>query len=513
MNRFFRLIYSNKLFAFIMLFVQIAILTIGYFWLDEFYFYVRIVMTVLSLGLAIYEINKTGEPEFKIAWIMLIAFIPIFGTVLYMFLHLAPMSGELNRAYFAQQCITRKFLQQDEDVMEELNKTHKQAPGLAKYLKKYSGSPVYTNTNVGYFSEGQFAINKIIEDIKLAEDFIFLEFFIINQAGQVWPKIEEELKKKAAMGVEVRVLYDGMGCLNILPSNYPQILRKEGIQCKVFSPIMPMLSTYQNNRDHRKICVIDGKVGYCGGINLADEYANLIERFGYWKDSAIRLEGDAVAALTALFLEMWNCGEANLNDRYEYYINKSILASNQNAAGFVIPFGDSPLDNNFVGKRVYMDNLNNAKKYVHIMTPYLVIDHEMYETMKYAAQRGVEVKIIMPHVPDKPYAFYIARTYYKELLEAGIQIYEYTPGFVHSKISVADGERAIVGTINHDFRSLYLHYECAVYLLDVPQIDDIEKDFCQTLQQCEEITLLKYKAIPKYQKLFGQVARILAPLI
>lgn len=513
MKRFFRLIYSNKFFAFIMLIIQLFVLTIGYHWMNEYYFYIHFGTIILSLGISIHEINKTSEPAFKIAWIMLIGFVPIFGALLYLFLHLSPATDELYRTYAAQQKITFGLMDQDEKIFKELSARHVQAPGLAKYLRTYSGSPVYKDTLTTYYSLGEEALAAMIEDLKHAEHFIFLEFFIINRSSTIWHEIVEILRHKAHNGVEVRVCYDGMGCMGILPRDYPSILKDAGIKCKVFSPIMPLLSTYQNNRDHRKICVIDGKIAYTGGINLADEYANRIVRFGHWKDTAMRIEGRATAGFTSLFLEIWNCDEDHACDDYSYYIDAAESAAVPSAQGFVIPFGDCPLDNTAVGKRVYLDNLNNAKHYVHIMTPYLVIDSEMYETMRYAAQRGVDVKLILPHIPDKSYAFWLARTYYRELLEAGIKLYEYTPGFVHSKISITDGERAVIGTINHDYRSLYLHYECAVYLLDVPEIAKMEIDFQNTLKQCEEITLETCKHFPVYQKIFGRTARILAPLI
>ena len=512
MNRFSRLIYSNKFFAFLMLIIQIVFITVGYRWLDRYYFYIHSFTVLPGLIISIYELNKTTEPAFKLTWIILIGFVPMFGVLMYLFLHLSPLTGEMSRTYAAQQKITASYMDQDDEVIRRLNEHHVQVPGLARFLRDRSGSPVYSDTDVRYYPLGDDAIKAMIEDLKKAENFIFLEFFIINQMGEVWPEILEILKRKARSGVEVRVAYDGMGCLTTLPRNFPHLLKGWGIKCKVFSPIMPLISTYQNNRDHRKICVVDGQVGYCGGINLADEYANKTVRFGHWKDNAVRLSGKAVAGLTALFLEIWNCEESGESDDYGYYINASESASG-GGTGFVIPFGDCPLDNIAVGKRVYMDNLNNAKHYVHIMTPYLVIDSEMYETMRYAAQRGVDVKIIMPHIPDKAYAFYLARSYYKELLDAGIKIYEYTPGFVHAKMSVADGERAVVGTINHDYRSLYLHYECAVYMLDVPEIEKMEIDFSDTLKKCEEITPEKCAEFPLYQRAFGRAARIIAPLI
>ena len=513
MKRFFRLIYSNKFFALIMLAVQIFVLAVGYMWLNEYYFYIHSATVIVSLAISVHEVNKASEPAFKIAWIMLIAFIPVFGALLYLYLHLSPVSAEMQKAYAAQQKITSSIMEQDDKVFKELTERHLQAPGLARYLRKSSGSPVYKNTRVTYYEIGEEALEAMKEDLRSAESFIFLEFFIINSSGTIWHEILEILKQKAKSGVEVRLSYDGMGCMGILPRRYPEMLGEHGIKCKVFAPIMPLLSTYQNNRDHRKICVIDGKIAYSGGINLADEYANRIVRFGHWKDNAVRLEGGAVAGLTALFLEIWNCDEPAESDDYQFYIDASEGAAYRSAEGFVIPFGDCPLDSTAVGKRVYLDNLNNAKHYVHIMTPYLVLDSEMYETMRYAAQRGVEVMLILPHIPDKPYAFWLARTYYRELLEAGIRIFEYTPGFVHSKISIADGERAVVGTINHDYRSLYLHYECAVYMLDVPEITKMEIDFTDTLKKCEEITLEKCRSFPLWQKAFGRVERIIAPLI
>ncbi len=513
MKRFFRLIYSNKFFAFLMLAIQIGIFFLSYKWLNDYYFYIHSTTIALCLLISIYEINKTTEPGFKIVWIMLIAFIPIFGMLLYLFLHFLPVTGIIKKNYETQLKITEKFMKQDEETFKKLSEKHHMAPGLAKYLKNNSGSPVYENTLTEYYSSGDTALEAMLEDIKKAESFIFLEFFIINQSGTLWEEILEALKQKVKNGVEVRLLYDGMGCMTTLPRDYDKTLNALGIKCRIFSPITPLISTYQNNRDHRKICVIDGKIAYSGGINLADEYANRIVRFGHWKDCAIRLEGEAVAGFTSMFLNLWNIDSANESDDYQYYIDASEKMELAHDGGFVIPFGDCPLDSMAVGKRVYLDNLNNAKHYVHIMTPYLVIDSEMYETMLYAAQRGVDVKIIMPHIPDKKYAFYLARSYYAELLKAGIKIYEYTPGFVHSKLSVADGERAVVGTINHDYRSLYLHYECAVYLLDVPEISKIEDDFQETLKLCEKVTLKTCRSYPLYQRVFGKVVRILAPLI
>ena len=370
----------------------------------------------------------------------------------------------------------KKYLVQDNDVMKNIYQTDKNQDGFARYLSKYGGSPAYTNTGVQYYSIGERMFEDMKKELLKAEKFIFLEFFIINHTSRMWNEILEILKKKVKQGVEVRVMYDGMGCIVTLPRKYNEYLERQGIKCRIFSPIVPLLSTHQNNRDHRKIMVIDGAVAFCGGINISDEYINE---------------------------KIEDCGE---------YIQASKKYS-VSTDGFVIPFGDTPLDEVYIGKRAYINNLNNASEYTYIMTPYLVIDDEMYECMKYAAQRGVDVKIIMPHIPDKKYAFYLARTYYKELLKAGIEIYEYTPGFVHAKMSISDGKKAIVGTVNHDYRSLYLHYECAAYMLNVPAVMDIERDFKDTLELSQKITLEDVKHFNIFTKILGHIIRLVAPLL
>lgn len=405
----------------------------------------------------------------------------------------------------------KKYLVQDNDVMKNIYQTDKNQDGFARYLSKYGGSPAYTNTCVQYYSIGERMFEDMKKELLKAEKFIFLEFFIINHTSRMWNEILEILKKKVKQGVEVRVMYDGMGCIVTLPRKYNEYLERQGIKCRIFSPIVPLLSTHQNNRDHRKIMVIDGAVAFCGGINISDEYINEKMRFGHWKDTGFMLRGEAVAGFTAMFLEMWNVNDEHIEDCGEYIqASKKYSVSTD---GFVIPFGDTPLDEVYVGKRAYINNLNNASEYTYIMTPYLVIDDEMYECMKYAAQRGVDVKIIMPHIPDKKYAFYLARTYYKELLKAGIEIYEYTPGFVHAKMSISDGKKAIVGTVNHDYRSLYLHYECAAYMLNVPAVMDIERDFKDTLELSQKITLEDVKHFNIFTKLLGHIIRLVAPLL
>ena len=511
MKKIYRLLYSNKFVAMVMLLMQIITFVAMYIWISDYSKVLFGLSTVLSAVLIIFEINRTEESTFKMTWITLIAIIPIFGALFYLFTRAQGVSMNIGDDYKNIQEANKKYLVQDEDVMKSIYQTDKNQDGFARYLSKYGGSPAYTNTGVQYYSIGERMFEDMKKELLKAEKFIFLEFFIINHTSRMWNEILEILKKKVKQGVEVRVMYDGMGCIVTLPRKYNEYLERQGIKCRIFSPIVPLLSTHQNNRDHRKIMVIDGATAFCGGINLSDEYINEKMRFGHWKDTGFMLRGEAVAGFTAMFLEMWNVNDEHIEDCGEYIqASKKYSVSTD---GFVIPFGDTPLDEVYVGKRAYINNLNNASEYAYIMTPYLVIDDEMYECMKYAAQRGVDVKIIMPHIPDKKYAFYLARTYYKELLKAGIEIYEYTPGFVHAKMSISDGKKAIVGTVNHDYRSLYLHYECAAYMLNVPAVMDIERDFKDTLELSQKITLEDVKHFNIFTKLLGHIIRLVAPLL
>lgn len=512
MKKIFKLIYSNKFFAAIMLVIQLAILAAGYIWLSEYSRVFFGATSVLGAVLIIYELNREDEPAFKLTWTLLIAIIPVFGTLLYLYTRSGYISRGLGKAYKIVREKTEPYFFDDKNIINEIAAQNGNVASFVGYLHNYSGYPAYKNTSVKYYSLGDYMFEDIKRELKKAESFIFMEFFIINIQGVMWPETLEILRQKAAEGVEVRVLYDGMGCMTTLPRHYPETLRKLGIRCEIFSPIQPLLSTYQNNRDHRKLVVIDGRVAFNGGINLADEYINKIERFGHWKDTGVMLTGEAAAGFTGMFLEMWNIAAGKDDADYGKYI----LASKEYPVisnGYVVPFADSPLDDVYVGKQAYIDNLNNAQKYVNIMTPYLVLDNAMFEAIKYASHRGVKVKIILPHIPDKVYAFWLARTYYPELIRAGVEIYEYVPGFVHAKVSVADGNRAIVGTINHDFRSLYLHYECATYLYEVPAIMDIENDFEETFKKCIPITMKDYEKFNIFTRLIGKALRIIAPLI
>ena len=478
--------------------------------LAEYAVYIYVIEMLAQAIVIIYIINEKTSPEFMCTWMLLILIFPVFGCLFYIYVKLELGTRMFGKRLADVQIETWPYMKQRKQVIEELRVSKAANANLAQYMVRQLHYPTYRNTKAMYFSCGEEKFPELIAQLKKAEKFIFLEYFIVAE-GYMWDTILEILKQKAADGVEVRFMYDGMCSISRLPYNYPREIQKYGIQCKMFSPIRPVLSTTQNNRDHRKICVIDGKVGFTGGINLADEYINQKERFGYWKDTAVMLEGDAVQSLTMIFLQTWNATELR-PESYENYLTE-MSGSLRRELGYMIPYADSPYDHENVGEEVYCHILNHAKKYVHIMTPYLILDREMLDALCRAAKSGIDVKIIMPHIPDKWYAFAVAKTYYKELIEAGVKIYEFLPGFVHAKIFVSDDDTATVGTINLDYRSLYLHFECGVFIYNNPAVRDVEQDYQNTLKKCHRISIADVKKINPFMMLCGRVLRLIAPLM
>lgn len=489
---------------------QLLILLWGFSYIQKYIFYAYGVYQVFMLLIVVYIINRPGTPEFKLAWIVPILGIPIFGGLFYVFVN-AQIGGKiLNRRLINLEEVTKTYLHPDPQLTAEIREKDEGVANLACYLETHGNYPAFKNSIVKYFSCGEEKFEELKLQLRKAKKFIFLEYFIV-QSGEMWDTVLDILKEKAANGVEVRFMYDGTCSLALLPYQYPKVMESFGIQCKVFAPIRPALSTSQNNRDHRKILVIDGKTAFTGGINLADEYINKKERFGYWKDTAVMVRGEAVRSFTEMFLQMWNIDRGREN--YSEYLECDGYLGAYGSPGYVIPYGDSPFDREQVGEMVYLDMINSAKRYVHIMTPYLILDQQMIVALTFAAKRGVDVGIIMPHIPDKLYAFALAKTYYPELIAAGVKIYEFEPGFIHAKNFVVDDDKAVVGTINLDFRSLYLHFECGLYMFQVPQIADIEKDFQNTLAMCLLITLKDCKDISIGMKLIGKGLRLFAPLM
>ncbi len=463
---------------------------------------------VLGLGIVLLILNKETAPESKLMWTVITLLLPLTGAALYLYVELQPGYRLLAKRLDAVYKQTEQFVQQDEAVLRALEQEDIGTAQLARYVRKKGNFAIYQKTEVEFFPLGEDKFAAMLRELEQAEQFIFMEYFILKE-GYMWERILEILERKAKDGVEVRVMYDGTCAMFDLPYHYPEALQAKGIQCKMFAPIRPILSTHYNNRDHRKILVIDGKVGFTGGVNIGDEYINRVEKHGHWKDTAVMLKGDAVQGLTMMFLQMWNVTEKK--PEYEKYLQR--VQEGPQAKGFVMPYGDSPFDDELVGETVYMDILNRAKKYVHIMTPYLIIDQSMIAALTFAAKRGVDVKLILPHIPDKKFAFALAKSHYKELLKAGVRIFEYTPGFVHAKVFTSDDEKAVVGTINLDYRSLYLHFECAAFLFQVEEIAKIEADFQKTLEKCQEVTLENRKKGTLLLRVEGWLLKWLAPLM
>lgn len=506
----FKIIFSRTALVAALLLFQIGLMIATITSIEKYAFSVYVSFIVLSMIVIIYIINRKENPAFKMSWILFVTFIPIVGTVFYIFMQIQPGTRYIGKRLFELGEKTKPYMFQNDKIIEDLRISKPANANLAHYLSKQVGFPVHRNTKVTYFRVGEEKFEELKRQLESAKHFIFMEYFIVEE-GIMWDSILEILKRKVDEGVEVRFMYDGMCSIVLLPYQYPKKLEEMGIRCKMFSPIKPVLSTHQNNRDHRKICVIDGQAAFTGGINLADEYINEKERFGHWKDTAVMLQGEAVQNFTMMFLQMWNVTEKEKENFEKYLTPKS--KEFRRELGYVLPYGDSPYDNENIGEQVYFHILNHAKKYVHIMTPYLILDNEMVTNLTYAAKCGIEVIIIMPHIPDKWYAFVLAKTYYEELINAGVQIYEYTPGFVHAKVFVSDDDTATVGTINLDYRSLYLHFECGTFIYNNQVVRDIEKDFQDTLKKCQRVTITDLRMRGIVETVTGRVLRLIAPLM
>ena len=508
-----RIIFGRTTLGFLFLLIQVAVLVFGYYGLKEYTFFVYGGSAVLSAAVLIYIISAESNSSIKLSWVVPILLFPVFGTLFYLFLTLQPGTHWINGRIQEAGRDLAPLLVQDPEALKEYDSRSASGGNLVRYMNRYGGFPAYQESCATYFPLGDQMFPALLEELEKAERFIFMEYFIVER-GEMWDAILAVLERKAREGVEVRFMYDGTCSLMLLPHDYPETLRAKGIQCKVFSPMRPAITSYQNNRDHRKICVIDGHTAFTGGVNLADEYINRKVRFGHWKDTAVRIRGKAVTSFTMMFLQLWSVTEKGKEDYGAFVCPAGYrLPAGSDTSGFVMPYADSPLDGENVGEQVYLDILGHARRYVHIMTPYLILDDLMLSALKYSAKRGVETIIIMPHVPDKIYAYLLARSYYAELLKAGVRIFEYTPGFVHAKVFTSDDEKAVVGTINLDFRSLYLHFECAAYFYKNGVIREVERDFQETLSHCQPVTLDDCRRYPFLKRFAGKALRILAPLM
>lgn len=495
----------------ILLLLQIALYVAGILLLRDSRIFdvIKVIFTILSVLSVVWIVGSKSNPGYKIGWIILILALVPFGALAYILLGGNKMSGFNQRRLRTMDRRMRHYLGGECERSRSLAVlVSEEASCTARYLERTSYCPVYGNTEVKYYPLGDDCYEDILSALRAAKKYVFVEYFIIEE-GKLWNSVLDILEEKAKQGVEVRVIYDDVGSLFTLPANYPSKLEKKGIHCRVFNRLVPVLSLRQNNRDHRKYMIVDGRVAFTGGINMADEYINVKPRFGHWKDTAVRLEGDAVWSMTVSFLSMWDYTRNEAERLAPFRPEPAAFG----AEGYVQPYHDCPWDDEPVGLSVYLNLINRAKKYVYITTPYLVIDYSMTMALTTAAKSGVDVRIITPHIPDKKTVFEVTRAYYEELLEAGVQIFEYEPGFVHGKNCVVDDRYATVGTINLDYRSMFLHFENGVVLYDSPAVAEIRDDFLDTQTKSLMVTETECKLIPWYRKLLRRFLKVFAPLL
>ena len=484
------------------------LLTIGAFaWLCLYVPYMWIVAVLLDVICIVRLISSDSNPDYKVPWLFFILVLPIAGFMLYSMFY----SRKHKRKYMKRLAIlkNKSYVKDDSGLFERIKAENKTAYSHAKILCDISESHLFSDTRVTYFSLGEEMYRDMLEKLECAEKFIYMEYFIIEQ-GEFWSAVLDILEKKAEQGVEVRVVFDDIGCMTTLPGNYAKKLRKKGIEATTFSRMRGNADNEFNNRSHRKITVIDGKIGYTGGINIADEYINKKQRFGHWKDGGIRLDGEGVWELTRLFCIDFGINVKKTPEQKNYMYPESDIKD----GGYVVPFGDgpAPLYTRNVSKSIIQTLLSTATDYVYMTTPYLIIDNDLCQDIENTALRGVDVKIIVPGIPDKKMVSAMTKSFYHRLLEAGVKIYEYTPGFIHSKLYLADGKYAIAGTVNLDYRSLVHHFENGVWMYNCDCIRNIENDIVETLKKCEQVTKSSKKP-NVFQRLFRSLIKIFAPLI
>lgn len=472
---------------------------------------IDITMRVVSLIVALGINARDHNGVFKLIWVIVILIVPIPGLLFYVLNNYSSSKRKIKKRLEKVDLLVFSHLNYNDDVYEDFKKEDPARASNARYLRSFN-FPIYEGTDIRYYPVAADCYQQQIEDIKKAEKYVYLEYHAISN-NEAFIALHEALKEKAAAGVDCRVLYDDVGSFVFINRQFVKMLESEGIKCNAFNPAYPILSLFMNNRDHRKITVIDGKVGYTGGYNIADEYFNITQPYGHWKDNGIRLEGPAVESLTAMFVEMWNFADLKSKDDDMLTFEAAGIASLPGVSGYCVPYCDSPLDTEPAGENVYLNMINNSQEYCWFMTPYLVLSEELSRALGIAAKRGVDVRIMTPGIPDKKLTYSVTRSYYNMLINAGVKIYEYTPGFNHSKTCLCDDKCAVVGTINLDFRSLYHHFENAVYMYRTACIPDIKKDFIDTFEKCRNVTE-KYSRKPNvFIRFFKSILRLIAPLL
>lgn len=513
MKRFLNLLFSKLAFGLLFTFIQfswvVVMLYVATVWTEV----INIGFHILSVIVALYVIRKTPKPYFKISWIFLILFFPVFGCPCY---YVYGRNGVSKNKQLQMRSVlsqSKEYRQEDTELKELMHTMSTTAWMQSKYITDFAGYPLCPEHESEYFSSGESVFPRILEDIDRAKKYIFLEFFIL-EPGVMFDTVVDHLEKKAKEGVHVRLIYDDVGCNQTLPRKYYRKLQAKGIHCACFNPLSPLLSTFMNNRDHRKILSIDGMIAYTGGINLADEYINEIKRFGYWKDAAIRVTGEAAWSFTVMFLEMWQYivkGSAE----YERFIpdKKEYQELSPHTGGFLQPFCDSPLEHEDVGENVYLNMIYQANQYVYIFTPYLIISWEMIKALVNAAKCGVDVRIVTPGIPDKKTVYWLTQSNYEVLIRGGVKIYRFTPGFIHSKCLVSDDKYAVVGSINFDFRSFYLHFECGVFLSQAKAVMSVKEDALKTFEESELVSIEDCEERGFIRQMLLSILQLFSPLL
>lgn len=502
-KKIFKVIMSRGFVITLLLLVQLSFIIFIAFRLWQYGLIIYIIFNILSVLASLSILNRSFNPAYKISWIMLVLSIPIAGFIFYL------LFGNLK---LSKNKKTR-LLRLQKELKEELDKIYHDVlvpnddiKKITKYISNITGMKVWNNTETTFLPSGEDFHKSLLEELSKAEKFIFMEYFIIRE-GEMWDSIKEILIEKANQGVDVRLIYDDFACVDKVGYRFKRDLVKQGIKVINFNPYRPRLTMVINYRDHRKITVIDGNVGYIGGVNLADEYINRVKRFGYWKDASLVMKGEAVWNLTLLFMQMW---QYSSKDKFDYNLYRPTKLYPTN--GIVQPFGDGPLDDQQTIEMCYINIISNATKYVYITTPYLVLDNELATSLKTAAQCGIDVRIMMPHIPDKKLVFMISRSYYEDLIEAGVKIYEFLPGFLHSKYIVADDKISIIGTANLDYRSFYLHFEVGALLYDTNSVYDIKTDFDKMLEVSHQVKIDECK-VNWFKRAFISFLRVFSPMI
>lgn len=512
MKRIFKLLTSRLFIIGVMILLQIAWIVLFLADFSVRYSFVSAILNIIAILLAFFVITRWSNPSFKLSWVFFIMMVPIVGVPVYLIFGRPGLTRGTRRRMDSINAKKEPFLTENTQITEKMREEQPQAAMQSDYIWHAAHAPLCDHTSSCYYKCGEELFAAMLTDIRSAEKYIFLEYFILD-TGEMYDTLVEELAKKVSEGVDVRLIYDDVGCVNKMPPHFYRKLQERGIKCAAFNPARPVLAIIMNHRDHRKIMVVDGKISYTGGVNIADEYINKIDRFGYWKDTGIRLEGAASRSFTVMFLEMWDYIVGS-ESACEAYLPDDSFMEQIPTQGYVQPYDDTPLDNENVGENVYLNMINRATRYVYIFTPYLILDQEMTVALCNAAKSGVDVRIVTPGIPDKKMVFMLTRSHYARLLENGVRIYEYTPGFLHAKCFVCDDQYATVGSINLDYRSLYLHFECGVFLYRAPAVAQVYTDMVETFAVSREVMIEDCRRKhPFGMRMLHAFLRLIAPLL